>query len=96
MMADKIKIKPLGSRVLIRPEEEEPRTSSGILLPETAKEKPQIGVVIAVGNIDEEDEIKVEVGQKVLFPKYTGTEIKIDGVEHLIMDVSDLLAIVED
>ena len=95
-MADKIKIKPLGSRVLIRPEEEEPRTSSGILLPETAKEKPQIGVVIAVGNIDEEDEIKVEVGQKVLFPKYTGTEIKIDGVEHLIMDVSDLLAIVED
>ncbi len=96
MMADKIKIKPLGSRVLIRPEEEEPRTSSGILLPETAKEKPQIGVVVAVGNIDEEDEIKVEVGQKVLFPKYTGTEIKIDGVEHLIMDVSDLLAIVED
>ncbi len=95
-MADKIKIKPLGSRVLIRPEEEEPRTSSGILLPETAKEKPQIGVVVAVGNIDEEDEIKVEVGQKVLFPKYTGTEIKIDGVEHLIMDVSDLLAIVED
>jgi len=95
-MADKIKIKPLGSRVLIRPEEEEPRTSSGILLPETAKEKPQIGVVIAVGNIDEEDEIKIEVGQKVLFPKYTGTEIKIDGVEHLIMDVSDLLAIVED
>jgi len=95
-MADKIKIKPLGSRVLIRPEEEEPRTSSGILLPETAKEKPQIGVVVAIGNIDEEDEIKVEVGQKVLFPKYTGTEIKIDGVEHLIMDVSDLLAIVEE
>ncbi len=92
-MAKKIKVQPLGSRVLIRPEEEEPRTSSGILLPETAKEKPQIGEVIAIG--DEEEEIPVKVGQKVLYPKYTGTEIKIDGVEHLIMDASDLLAVVE-
>ncbi len=92
-MADKLKVQPLGSRVLIRPEEEEARTSSGILLPETAKEKPQIGEVIAIG--DEEEEIPVKVGQKVLYPKYTGTEIKIDGVEHLIMDAGDLLAIVE-
>ncbi|NPA92105.1 MAG: co-chaperone GroES [Chloroflexi bacterium] len=89
-----MKIQPLGSRVLIRPEDEEPRTSSGILLPETAKEKPQIGEVIAIG--DEEEEIPVKVGQKVLYPKYTGTEIKIDGVEHLIMEASDLLAIVEE
>ncbi len=86
-------IQPLGTRVLIRPIEQEAKTSSGILLPETAKEKPQVGEVIAIG--DETEDIPVEVGQKVLFPKYTGTEIKIDGVEHLIMEASDLLAIVK-
>lgn len=89
-----VKIQPLGTRVLIRPEEEEARTSSGLYLPETAKEKPQKGVVIAIG--DEEEDIKVKVGQKVLFPKYTGTEIKIDGVEHLIMDADDILAVIEE
>ncbi|HEY57314.1 MAG TPA: co-chaperone GroES [Anaerolineae bacterium] len=89
-----MKVKPLGTRVLVRPEEEELRTKSGILLPETAKEKPQMGVVVAIG--DEEEDIKVKVGQKVLFPKYTGTEIKIDGEEHLIMDSDDILAIVEE
>lgn len=94
-MAEKtLKVKPLGTRVLVRPEEEELRTKSGILLPETAKEKPQMGVVVAIG--DEEEDIKVKVGQKVLFPKYTGTEIKIDGEEHLIMDADDILAIVEE
>ncbi len=94
-MAEKtLKVKPLGTRVLVRPEEEELRTKSGILLPETAKEKPQMGVVVAIG--DEEEDIKVKVGQKVLFPKYTGTEIKIDGEEHLIMDSDDILAIVEE
>ncbi len=86
-------IQPLGTRVLIRPIEQEAKTSSGILLPETAKEKPQMGEVIAIG--DETEDIPVEVGQKVLFPKYTGTEIKIDGEEHLIMEASDLLAIVK-
>lgn len=85
---------PLGARVLIRPTEEQTRTNSGIYIPETAKEKPQTGEVAAIG--DDEDEIKVKVGQKVLFPKYTGTEIKIDGVEHIIMDADDVLAIVED
>lgn len=89
-----MKIIPLGSRVLIRPVEEQTRTSTGIYIPETAKEKPQTGEVMAIG--DEEDEIKVKVGQKVLFPKYTGTEIKIDGIEHIIMDSDDVLAIVED
>lgn len=89
-----MKIIPLGSRVLIHPVEEQTRTSTGIYIPETAKEKPQTGEVVAIG--DEEDEIKVKVGQKVLFPKYTGTEIKIDGVEHIIMDSDDVLAIVED
>lgn len=90
-----INVQPLGARVLIRPlVDDESRTSSGLYIPETAKEKPQTGEVIAVG--DEEDEIKVKVGQKVLFPKYTGTEIKLDNVDHLIMDADDILAIVKD
>lgn len=93
-MSEKIKIQPLGERVLIRPLEEESRTSSGLYIPDTAKEKPQTGLVVAIG--DEEDEIPVKAGQKVLFPKYTGTEIKLDGVEHLIMEAGDILAIVND
>ena len=93
-MSETIKIQPLGERVLIRPLEEESRTSSGLYIPDTAKEKPQTGEVIAIG--DEEDEIPVKVGQKVLFPKYTGTEIKINGIDHLIMDAGDILAIVND
>lgn len=94
-MSDQItKIQPLDNRVLIRPlEEGTTRTSTGIYIPETAKEKPQTGEVVAIG--DDED-IKVEVGQKVLFPKYTGTEIKFDGVDYLIMDASDVLAILNE
>jgi chaperonin GroES len=94
-MADnEIKIQPLGERVLVRPDTEgESRTSGGLYIPETAKEKPQTGEVIAIG--DDEEEIKVKVGQKILFPKYTGTEIKLDGVEHIIMDAGDILAIVK-
>lgn len=91
-MTNKVKIQPLGSRVLVCPLEAESVTSGGIYIPETAKEKPQTGEVVAVG--DDEEEIKVKVGQKVMFPKYTGTEIKIDGVDHIIMDSEDLLAVV--
>ncbi|KPL82301.1 molecular chaperone GroES [Thermanaerothrix daxensis] len=82
-------IQPLGSRVLIRPLDQEARTASGILLPETAKEKPQTGVVVAVGD---DEEIKVQVGDKVIFAKYTGTEFRHDGTEYLIMEASDILA----
>ena len=90
-----VNVQPLGARVLIRPSvDADSRTSSGLYIPETAKEKPQTGEVVAIG--DEEDEIKVKVGQKVLFPKYTGTEIKLDNVDHLIMDADDILAIVKD
>ncbi len=90
-----VKVQPLGSRVLLRPDKEgEGRTTTGIYIPETAKEKPQTGFVIAIG--DDEETIKVKVGQKVLFPKYTGTEIKLEGVEHVIMDADDLLAIIND
>jgi chaperonin GroES len=82
-------IKPLGARVLIKALEQEGRTSSGLYLPETAKEKPQTGLVVAVG--DDED-IKVKVDDKVLFAKYSGTEIKLDGTEYLLMESSDILA----
>lgn len=83
-------IEPLGMRVLLRPIEEEAKTASGLILPDSAKEKPQIGEIIAVG-----EDVVVEVGQKVLFPKYTGTEIKVDGVDHIIMEDADLLAVVK-
>jgi chaperonin GroES len=95
MSEQAINIQPLGSRVLIRPDSEaESRTTGGLYIPETAKEKPQTGFVIAVG--DEGDEIKVKVGQKVLFPKYTGAEIRLEGINHLIMDADDILAIINN
>ena len=71
-------IQPLGARVLIQPLEQESRTSSGIFVPETAKEKPQTWMVIAIG--DDED-IKVQVNDRILFPKYSGNEVKVDGIE---------------
>lgn len=84
-----IKIQPMGARVLIQPLEQESKTSSGLLLPETAKEKPQTGIVVAVGD---DEEIKLKVNDKVLFAKYTGTEVKLDGKEYLLMECSDVLA----
>jgi len=91
-MSENTNIEPLGIRVLVRPIEQEAKTASGLILPDSAKEKPQIGEVIAVGD---DEEMMVKVGQKVLFPKYTGTEIKLEGVEHMIMEATDLLAIVK-
>jgi chaperonin GroES len=87
-------VQPLGSRVLVRVLPEESVTKSGILLPDTAKEKPQRGEVMAVG--DDKDTIKVSVGDRVLFPKYTGTEIRLEGEDHLIIDSNDLLAILRE
>ncbi len=93
-------LKPLADRVLVEPIEEEEITSGGIVLPETAKEKPQRGKVIAVGKGGKDDsgkqvEMEVAKGNTVLFAKYAGTEIKLDGKKLLIMRESDLLAIVE-
>ncbi len=88
------KIQPLGSRVLVRIAPEETATKSGLFVPDTAKEKPQRGIVAAIG--DDKDVIKVEVGNRVLFPKYTGAEIRIDGVDFLIIESTDLLAILHD
>ncbi len=95
-----INLKPLGSRVVVEPIEQEDITASGIVLPETAKEKPQRGKVLSVGPGDRDDDGKripmdVETGNTVLFAKYAGTEIKVDGKKLLILRESDLLAIVE-
>ena len=84
-------IQPLGSRVLIEIVEEEGVTASGLVIPDTAKEKQQKGLVVAVG--DDEEIITVKVGEKVLFPKYTGTEIAQNGHEYLIIDATELLAV---
>jgi chaperonin GroES len=86
-----MKIEPLGARVLILPQEKETETASGIFLPETAKEKPQTGIIEAVGD-EEEMATDLGVGDRVLFPKYTGTEIELDGVTYLIMEEGDVLA----
>ncbi|MBN1565010.1 MAG: co-chaperone GroES [Anaerolineae bacterium] len=84
-------IEPLGARVVILPIEGESQTPGGILLPETAKEKPQQGIIKAVGN---EDDMMTDlkVGDRVLFPKYTGTEIKFQGETYLLMDEDSVLA----
>lgn len=94
-----MKIKPLADRVVIKPSEAEERTAGGIILPDTAKEKPQEGTVVAAGpgKISESGAkvaMEVKVGNKVLYGKYSGTEITMDGVEHLIMRESDILAII--
>jgi chaperonin GroES len=93
-------LKPLGSNVLIKPTPREEMTKSGIVLPDTAKERPQEGSVLAVGTgrtLDNgsKEEIEVAVGQKVLFQKYAGTEFKLDDDELLILKHADILAIVE-
>lgn len=94
-----ISLKPLGNRVVIEPVEQEEITAGGIVLPETAKEKPQKGVVISTGPGDRDEDGKripmdVKEGDTVLFAKYAGTEIKVDGKKLLILRESDLLAIV--
>ena len=94
------KLKPLGSRVVIKPLEREEMTKSGIVLPDTAKEKPQEGKVLAIGPGDRDEDgkripVELKVGDKVLYQKYAGTEFKIDDEELLILSEKDVLAIVE-
>lgn len=90
----KLNIKPLADRVLVEPLEAETKTASGIIIPDTAKEKPQKGNVVAVGAGTKENPITVRVGQTVLYGKYSGTELKLEGNDYLIMRESDILAIV--
>ncbi len=89
-----IKIKPLGVRVLILPTEAEMKTLSGIIIPDSAKEKPQKGQVVAVGSGTESEKMEVNVGDTVMYGKYSGTEISYEGKDYLIMNQSDILAII--
>jgi chaperonin GroES len=100
MASKKLNLKPLGDRLVVEPMEKEERTASGIILPETAKEKPQEGTVLAAGPGRTDDDGKripmdVKVGDVVLYAKYAGTEVKIDDRKLLILKESDILAIVE-
>ncbi len=99
-MSPKLSLKPLGDRLVVEPIEQEEVTAGGIVLPETAKEKPQQGKVLAAGPGARDDEgeripMDVKVGDKVLYAKYAGTEFKVDGKKLLLLRESDLLAIVE-
>tara|TARA_B100000963_G_scaffold48325_1_gene36587 strand:- start:667 stop:945 length:279 start_codon:yes stop_codon:yes gene_type:complete len=90
----KLKIKPLADRVLIEPAKAETTTVSGIIIPDTAQEKPQKGIVVAVGNGTKDHEMSVKIGDQVLYGKYSGTELKFEGTDFLMMRESDLLAII--
>ena len=90
----KLKIKPLADRVLIEPAKAETTTVSGIIIPDTAQEKPQKGTVVAVGNGTKDHQMSVKIGDKVLYGKYSGTELKFEGTDYLMMRESDLLAII--
>jgi len=90
----KVKIQPLADRVLIEPAAAEEKTASGIYIPDTAKEKPQKGTVIAVGGGKKNEPLTVKKGDSVLYGKYSGTELNHDGVDYLIMREADIFAIV--
>ena len=90
----KVNIIPLADRVLVEPAEAETKTASGIIIPDTAKEKPQKGQVIAVGEGKKDEPLTVKVGDAVLYGKYSGTEINVDGKDYLMMRESDILAII--
>ena len=95
-----MKIRPLNDRVLVIREEEEQKSAGGIIIPDTAKEKPQRGKIVAAGpgKMGEDGKrvpLEVKAGDRVLFSKYAGTEIKLDGVEHVFMKEDDILSIVE-
>ncbi len=101
MAEKKLKLRPLADRVIVEPLEGEEKTASGILLPETAKEKPQEGLILAIGpgRWDEEGkkrvEMEVAVGDKVVFAKYSGSEFKLDEKKYLIMSERDILAVLD-
>lgn len=88
-----MKVKPLADRVMVKLEKNEAKTAGGIIIPDTAQEKTQTGVVVAVG--DDKDVIKVAAGQKVMYDKYAGTQVKVDGVDHLVLKMADIIAVIE-
>ncbi|AEF85682.1 chaperonin GroS [Treponema primitia ZAS-2] len=88
-----MKVKPLADRVMVKLEKSESKTAGGLFIPDTAQEKTQTGTVVAVG--DDKEVIKVKSGDKVMYDKYAGTQVKIDDVEHLILKMADIIAIIE-
>lgn len=88
-----VNFRPLANRVLVEPIEAETKTASGIIIPDSAKEKPQEGIAVAVGNGTEDEPMTVKVGDKVLYGKYAGSELKLDGKDYLIVKESDILGI---
>ncbi|MDB5280326.1 co-chaperone GroES [Ferruginibacter paludis] len=93
-MAKKLNITPLHDRVIVKPAAAEEKSAGGIIIPDTAKEKPQRGIVVAAGPGKKDEPVTVKAGDAVLYGKYSGTEITFEGVEYLIMRESDILAIV--
>jgi chaperonin GroES len=93
-MANKVNITPLHDRVIVQPAAAEEKTASGIIIPDTAKEKPQRGIVIAAGPGKKDEPTTVKTGDTVLYSKYAGTEISLEGEDYLIMRESDLLAVI--
>lgn len=89
-----LKIQPLSDRVLVEPQEAETKTASGLYIPDSAKEKPQQGKVVAVGNGKKDHDMTVKVGDLVLYGKYSGSELKYEGNDYLIMREEDILAII--
>ena len=90
----KVNIKPLADRVLVQPMEAESKTASGLIIPDTAKEKPQKGTVVAAGTGTKDEEMQVKPGDVVLYGKYAGTELNVDGTDYLMMRQSDILAVI--
>jgi chaperonin GroES len=88
-----MKVKPLADRVMVKLEKNEAKTAGGIIIPDTAQEKTQTGLVVEIG--DDKDVIKVKAGQKVMYDKYAGTQVKVNGEEHLILKFSDIIAVIE-
>ena len=88
-------VKPLADRVLVEPKEAETKTASGLFIPDTAKEKPQAGTVVAVGTGKKDEPMELKVGDKVLYGKYAGTELNVDGKIYIMMRQSDVMAVVE-
>ncbi len=89
----KVNITPLADRVLVEPAAAEEKTASGLFIPDTAKEKPQKGTVVAVGNGKKDEPLTVKVGDQVLYGKYAGTELSVDGQDYLIMREADIFAV---
>jgi chaperonin GroES len=90
----KLNIKPLADRVIVEPAAAEEKTASGIIIPDTAKEKPQRGLIVAVGGGKKDEPMTVKVGDTVLYGKYSGTEISLEGKDYLIMKESDIFAVI--